>query len=175
MKDVDSPARSRFLKITFWIFPTSGFLAFFVGLNIYGNPLMGLIVGVTIGAIASGIAYFFVEYLGSFGVNLLYGKRKPVYSDYEKFEGDIHQAQHQKSKKEYHKALVRVNEILKKAPDLPEALYLKAQILWEGYHKAIDAKTNLERILVVLPDKNETYHRWAQTLIDEINLEKASS
>ena len=52
--------------------------------------------------------------------------------------------------------------------DLPEALYLKAQILWEGYHKAADSKIILENILEILPDKEDTYHRWAQTLIDDI-------
>lgn len=67
-----------------------------------------------------------------------------------------------------------MNGILKKAPDLPEALYLKEQIIWEGYRKADDAKNILEKVLEVLPDKKETYHRWAQSLIEEISTRNAS-
>ena len=172
MRDIDSALRTRILKILFFTFPPTGFLGFIVCAIIFGNSILGLLVGGLIGILASIIAYIIIENIGSFGVNFLYGKRKPIYSDFEIFEGEIHQAQHHKSKKEYHKALILVNEILKKAPDLPEALYLKSQILWEGYHKAVDAKNTLEKILVELPDKTETYPRWAHTLIDNIDSEK---
>ena len=62
--------------------------------------------------------------------------------------------------------------VLKKAPDLPEALYLKAQIIVEGYHKLDEDRLLLEKILTVLPERGETYHRWAQTMLDDINTEK---
>ena len=171
MKDIDSAARSRFIRVAVWVFPIIGFLGFFVGFNMYGKPGAGLAIGAVVGAVASGITYFIIEMLGSSGINLLYGKRRPVWSEYEKYEGELHQARHQKTQKNYHKALVLVNGILKKAPDLPEALYLKAQILVEGYRKGDEAKILLERILTVLPGRGETYHRWARTLLDEINTE----
>lgn len=171
-KDIDSAARSRFLMIASWTIPPIGILGIMVGTFIYESFRLGLIIGGIAGLLASIIVYFIVEYLGSSTVNLLYGRRRPVWSDFEKYEGQLNQARRHKSQKEYPKALVLVNEILKKAPELPEALYLKAQILWEGYNKAADAKNALERILVVLPDKTETYHVWAQTLIDDINNER---
>ena len=174
VKDIDSAARSRFIRVTVWVFPIIGFLGFFVGFNMYGKPGMGLLIGAVVGAAASCFTYFIIEMLGSSSVNLLYGTRRPVYSDYEKYEGELHQARHQKTQKNYHKALVLVDAILKKAPRLPEALYLKAQIIVEGYQKKEEAKIYLEKVLAVLPDKTETYHRWAQTLLDKINTKTRS-
>jgi tetratricopeptide (TPR) repeat protein len=171
MKDIDSAARSRFIRVAVWVFPIIGFLGFFVGFNMYGKPGVGLAIGVIFGAVASVITFFIIEILGSSSVNILYGRRRPVWTEYEKYEGELHQARHQKTQKNYHKALVLVDAILKKAPDLPEALYLKAQILVEGYRKGDEAKSLLERILTVLPERGETYHRWAQTLLDDINTE----
>jgi hypothetical protein len=167
MKDVDSALRSRFLKIASWVFPSTGFLTFFVGYVKIGFAA-GILIGIISGLLSSVIALVIVEHLGSSSVDLLYGRRKPRYSDYEKFEGALHQARNQKMKKEYHRALVLVNDILKNAPDLPEALYLKAQILWEGYQKAKDSTVILEQVLEILPDQEDTYHRWARTLMDDI-------
>ena len=62
-----------------------------------------------------------------------------------------------------------VDKVLEQAPDLPDALYLKAQILWEGYGDGKAAKEYLQRIVSILPDENETYHRWAVTMAQEIN------
>ena len=169
MQDIDSAARSRFVRVAAWVFPIISFLGFFVGFNMYGHPGLGLAIGVAAGVVASFLTWIIIEVMGSSGVNLLYGKRRPLYSEYEKYEGDLHQARHQKTQKDYHKALVLVNAILKESPDLPEALYLKAQILVEGYRKGGEAKILLERILTVLPGRGETYHRWAQSLLDEIN------
>ena len=174
MRNIDSAARSRFFRVFGWGFPFPAILGFVVGTFIFNSAKLGLLIAIIFGFVVSCISFFIIEYLGSSGVNILYGKRKPIYSDFERFEGDIHQAQVQKSKKEYHKALVLVNGILKDAPDLPEALYLKAQIIWEGYRKADEAKNILEKVLVILPDKQETYHRWAQSLIDEIDSRNTS-
>ena len=173
MKDVDSALRSRFLQIASWVFPSTGFVTFLVGW-VKISFIAGIMIGIITGLLCSVITLVIVEHLGSSSVNLLYGRRKPRYTDYEKHEGDLNQARLQKSKQEYHKALVLVNDILKNAPDLPEALYLKAQILWEGYHKAEDSIIILEKIVDILPDKEDTSHRWAQTLMDEIKEVKIS-
>jgi len=61
-----------------------------------------------------------------------------------------------------------IDDILTKATNLPEALYLKAQILWEGYQDADSSQNCLRKILIVSPDKNDTYHRWALSLLDDI-------
>ncbi len=87
MKDIDSAARSRFIRVIVWVFPIVGFLGFFVGFMMYGKPGMGLLIGAVVGAAASCITYLIIEMLGSSGVNLLYGTRRPVWSEYEKYEG----------------------------------------------------------------------------------------
>jgi tetratricopeptide (TPR) repeat protein len=172
MKDIDSSARSRLIKVAAWVFPIMSFFGYFVGLRMFGKPVTGLAIGAAVGAIATFITWMIIEGLGSSGVNLLYGKRRPVYTEYEKYEGELHQARHQKTLKNYPKALGLVSAILKDSPDLPEALYLKAQILVEGYGKGKEAKYLLEKILAVLPERGETYHRWAQSLLDKIDSEQ---
>ena len=96
----------------------------------YKSPKFGLFVGVLFGLLVSAIIYYIIEYISSLGGSFLYGRRKPIYSDFEKHEGPLNQARHLKVKNEYAKAHNIVNDVLTKAPDLPEALYLKAQILW---------------------------------------------
>ena len=61
-----------------------------------------------------------------------------------------------------------VGEVLVQAPKLPEALYLKAQILWEGYQDASAARELLLEVIDLVPDAQQTYHRWAQSLLQKI-------
>lgn len=172
LKNIDSARRTQFLRVLFWAFPPIFILGLLIGLSIFESLAMGIIIGTTVGLLFNVIIYYTIEYTGSFGVNFLYGKRKSVWSNLEKYEGPLNQARHLKVKNEYASAHNIVNEILSKAPDLPEALYLKAQILWEGYQKSEPSKILLAKILTVVPDKSETYNRWAHTLLDQINREQ---
>jgi hypothetical protein len=140
-----------------------------LGARMFGSLKMGLLLGLIVGAVATVVSHFLIERLSSSGVNLLYGKRKPIYTVTEKFEGPLNQARHLKSKQDYLNAFKITDEVLNKVPKLPEALYLKAQILWEGYHDAAAAREVLEKILELVPDAKETYHRWAQSLLLEIS------
>jgi len=69
-------------------------------------------------------------------------------------------------------ALIHVNAILALEPDFPEALLIKAQILWEGFGNAGAAQAHLEKLMRVNRDKNDRYHRWARNLYDELSLLK---
>jgi len=168
LKDINSAARSQFLKVAAGTSAPICLLTVVVGPLIFGSLKKALLFGGMASILLSVVTYFIIEYMGSFSGNFLYGKREPIYNDFEKFEGPLNQARHLKSKNEYAKAHDIANEILNKAPDLPEALYLYAQILWEGYQDAESSKKYLRKILVILPDKNETYHRWALSLINDI-------
>ena len=101
MKDVDSAARSRFLSVVLRTFAATSLVGFFAGFYVYRDPIAGIIVGVVTGLICGGVAHIIIEYTGSMGVNILYGKLRPIYTTYEKYEGDLNQARHQKTKKEY--------------------------------------------------------------------------
>ena len=168
LKDIDIVARTQFLNIASWTVPPISFIGFMVGWLMYSSGLIGLVIGGLFGLLTSVIIYFIIEYMGSAGGSILHRGRRPIYSDFDKFEGPLNQARHLKNNNDFDKAYNIANEVLYKAPDLPEALYLCAQILWEGYQDAESSKKHLRKILVLLPDKNETYHRWALSLINDI-------
>ncbi len=168
MKDIDSAARSRLIQVAFRVYPPVLIVMMVLGARMLGSLKLGLLLGLTVGAVATVISHLLIERLGSSGVNLLYGKRKPIYTDTEKFEGPLNQARHLKTKQDYINAYKMVDEVLARAPQLPEALYLKAQILWEGYRDAPAARKLLLALLEIVPDEQDTYHRWAKTLLQDM-------
>jgi hypothetical protein len=70
--------------------------------------------------------------------------------------------------KKYDQALKTVNNILKRDPEFTEALFIKAQILWDGFENSAAAKANLKKITEIKIDKDESIHRWASNLYDEL-------
>jgi len=146
-----------------------------LGASVFGSLKIGLMMGLAGGVLVSVISHFIIERLSSSGVNLLYGKRKPIWTQTEKFEGPLNQARHLKSKQDYVHARNMVDDILAQAPKFPDALYLKAQILWEGYRDAPSSRKVLAELLAIVPDKHDTYHRWAQSLLDDIGQQSSSS
>ena len=61
-----------------------------------------------------------------------------------------------------------INEVLAADPNFPEALFVKAQVLWEGYQDAAAAKQCLIHLMKAVPNKEATFHRWAVSLYKEI-------
>ena len=70
----------------------------------------------------------------------------------EQYSADIARARFCKSRKEYSEALNIINEILENIPDFPEALFLKAQILWEGFKNSKETSAALDRVLELVKD-----------------------
>lgn len=90
--------------------------------------------------------------------------------------GEIHlveleKARHSKRKGSCEESLGIINSVLAKAPDLPEALFLKAQVQWEGFGNLSAAKKNLQKVMQIVP-LDDTLHRWASTLYDDIIAEE---
>ena len=56
---------------------------------------------------------------------------------------------------------------LEKDPLFPEALFLKAQILWEGFENSVEAKRSLRDVMRIV-QRDEPLHRWASNLFDRI-------
>lgn len=69
--------------------------------------------------------------------------------------------------KRYDEGLRRINQILLANPDHPEALYLKARIVWQGFQNHGSAVSCLNRILTAA-DRREQYHRWARNFLAEL-------
>ena len=82
----------------------------------------------------------------------------------------MQQARYQKMQKEYGIALRKVNEILEMDPEFPEALFLKAQILWEGFRNSDAAVPYLEKIQMVVREEQSAVRRWACSLLEDIKI-----
>jgi hypothetical protein len=168
LKDVDMVKRTLILKNFLRIFP---FVA------ILGLALGG-ILGIFIALVVSVVAAIFAEMLSGFiggSANLLYGVGKSTLTIREQLSGTMSIARNHKMNKRFDKAFLLVEEILNKDPEYSEALLLKAQILWEGFEDADEAKGCLERIMVQEKTGNDPIYRWASTLYKEMEEPEDSS
>ena len=107
--------------------------------------------------------------IGATSINLLCGMGRRDRSLREQFAGTLNHVRYHKMCKDFPQALVTVEGVLAGDPGFPEALLLKAQILWEGLGDAVGAKQCLIEILKVEPDKKSPFHRWALVLYKEIS------
>lgn len=122
----------------------------------------------TLCAVPISIIYAFaVEKLGSGLSNFLLGWGSGRTNLSEQFSADLAKARYSKGTKQFREALLLVNEILEKHPDFPEALFLKAKIVWEGYDNKELTLRNLDRVMELVPDK-EPIHRWALNYYHEV-------
>ncbi|MGX9728440.1 MAG: hypothetical protein ACTFAK_14325 [Candidatus Electronema sp. VV] len=82
--------------------------------------------------------------------------------------GELIKARLLKASYRFSEALTAVNGTLRKLADHPEALFLKAQILWEGFGRHAEAKACLKKVVSMKAMKNETFRHWSQNLLEEI-------
>lgn len=82
--------------------------------------------------------------------------------------GELIKARLMKASGRFDEALAAVDGTLAKQPDLPEALFLKAQILVEGHSNYTAAAACLKQVIQMGPLKDETLRRWSQSLLEEI-------
>ena len=82
--------------------------------------------------------------------------------------GELIKARLLKASDRFDEALAAVNSTLCRQPDHPEALFLKAQILWEGFANYTAATACLKKVVQMKPMQDETIRRWSQTLLKEI-------
>ena len=73
LKNIDSPARSRFLKVTSYTVPPLFILGVVMGVKIFWSFKLGLILGGTAGILVAVVCHVIIERLGSFGGNIIYG------------------------------------------------------------------------------------------------------
>ena len=72
-----------------------------------------------------------------------------------------------KAKRNFDKALTLVNDVLDQDPNIPEALYLKAHVLWEGFKNPWGAESCFRRVLELTED-GELVHCWASSCLSRI-------
>ena len=88
-------------------------------------------------------------------------------SSTERYAANLDRARFFKRSGQHEKALAAVDEYLEKAAPAPEALFLKARILWDGYRDAAAARHCLQRILNTSADPDD-WCRWSKELLAEI-------
>jgi tetratricopeptide (TPR) repeat protein len=96
-------------------------------------------------------------------------------SVHDQLAGELVKARLMKASKRFDEALEVINKTLDRLPDYPEALLLKAQILWEGYSDYPAAKACLQHVLQMEKMRNEkdkTVRRWCANLLKEMLEEK---
>ena len=69
---------------------------------------------------------------------------------------------------EFSKALAKIDKLLEENPEFTDALYLKAEILLEGYSNQKGARKCLREVLR-LTDQDEVVHQWAFTKLIELS------
>ncbi len=80
----------------------------------------------------------------------------------------LEKAVYEKEDRRYLEALQVVDEVLKDDPNIPEATFIKAAILWEGFKDPYTAKLGLQRVKELVPKKNDRLNHMASELIEEI-------
>jgi len=85
----------------------------------------------------------------------------------ETLAADLEKARYSKREGRFQEALTIIDVVLDKDQNFPDALFLKAQILWEGFGNAGVTKECLKKVMQLVP-KDETLHRWALSYYDEV-------
>jgi hypothetical protein len=161
LPDKDSFDSVLFLKSFFWIFFASGVLGFFL----FGKN--GVLAAFVFSIVASMIAVSAADDVGGMAA-ALYTGHSPARNLRAQLVADLDGARNHKRHRRFVDALSAVNKILAQDPDFPDALFLKAQILSEGFEDVEGAKKCLTRVMEVVKDNQETMYRWASTFHDEL-------
>lgn len=128
--------------------------------------LFGLIaITIALNLIPTILVLWFSNKVGDVSAILFKGSGRSTIRD--QYCGNISQARYLKTRHEYKEALELIEQYLDKDPDFAEALYLKAQILLDGFNDYIGAKLCTNKILKIT-DNTCTWHQWALNLQKDI-------
>ena len=164
LKDVDSGSQVSFLKAFAWAFPFLSVPGYFL----QGWP--GVALAVPVAAGLSVLVQLAAELSASICVDLLFfGTGKNTISLRERLSGTVSQARYCRMRREYGRSLELVGEVLRQDPGFAEVLFLKGQVLWEGFGLGAEAQKCLARVRVIEADPRATLHRWSRTLSAEID------
>jgi hypothetical protein len=104
---------------------------------------------------------------GSLGSFLSFRWGRTTISPRQRLAGKLDKSRYLKTQGAFTRALEIVNDVLGEDPDFPDALFLKAQILREGFDNLGAAKGCLKKIME-LTGPEETIHRWARNYYQEV-------
>ncbi len=154
-KEFDSAQRIRLLMI-FLTFTFTAYL--FVG---------SYVISSLIAMPPTILSLFLIEKLGSIIGNLLSGWTSGTHDPKGAVVADLEKVRAYRRKGEFEEALSTIDRVITTMPNLPDALYLKAQVLCEGFKKHSEAKKFLGKAMA-LTSNDETIHQWASSYYDDI-------
>ena len=109
-----------------------------------------------------------VNRIGERSVSGLYGLNRTHRTPQERFASELDKIRFHKRKGDFDRALSLVNSALEKEEEFPEALYLKARILWEGYGNRSAAVSYLEKAMQLV-GVGEPLHHWASGYLSDMD------
>jgi len=159
------PRINRLLKLFTRLFPIFLLLSVVVGLTI--DKKIIIVLSLPFSIIISIFALFITEILGNISGSLYWPSKKVNHR--QQLSADLAKAKFSKGNGRFKDALSIINEVLDKDPDFPDALYLKGQVLWEGFENSVESKKLFSRVMQLLSTEEELY-RWSSYYIDKISL-----
>ncbi|MBW2060723.1 MAG: tetratricopeptide repeat protein [Deltaproteobacteria bacterium] len=138
----------------------------FIFLSLVSYPIFAILYVLCASGILIAALSLSGKISGSF-IDGILGASRRKRSFREQLSGDLERTKECKRKEDFGQALCMINEYLDQDPDYPEALYLKAQILSEGFGRFAEARRYLKQIIQMIPD-DQTFHRWALSYYDEV-------
>jgi len=170
-KDVDAAGMALNLRNAIWALPYLIVMGLIWGYLAGGSSgaVVGLLAAILVSAMIGSATSILSDVLGEGAVNTLYGLGRKTMGLRERLAGDLNVVRYHKLCNRFDQALLALEEVLAKEPDFPEALFLKAQILWEGFDDREGAKNSLVKIIKVAPDEKAVFRRWALNFYRELS------
>jgi tetratricopeptide (TPR) repeat protein len=134
-------------------------------------PLLALFFIVAFGGIYIILRYFLPRASQAFLLNFLSDGRS-LRSLREQLSGDIQKARELKRQGQYDQALKLISTYLESDPEYPEAYFLRAQILYEGFRDFNAAEADLIHVAKMKPT-DKTIKRWALAYYADIKADRS--
>ena len=168
-KDRDLAAMFGFLRISGLTVPFLSVVGGYIGYTHYG--VSGALVGVLLaggGGILVSLAISLVlDSVGDVG-GILFGRRRAIWTTREQVQGLMSQTRFNLKRQNFEAAFGYINQVLEKDPHYPDALFLKAQLLWDGFEDRDSAKLFLKKIMSLAEADSEIRSR-ASSLYTELS------
>ena len=170
-KDMDSADMIFNLRNAIWALPYLVVMGFIWGYLAGGSfgAVMGLVAAILVSLVIGSATSILSGITGGRAVNNACGLDRKTAGLRNRLAADLNVVRYHKLCNRFDQALLALEAVLAKAPDFPEALFLKAQILWEGFEDREGAKNSLIRILKVAPDEKAVFRHWALNFYRELS------
>ena len=126
------------------------------------NGMKGLAIAFAIAIPISGLTMVISDKCGDLSGRLFLGP-KSNRSVRERLSGDLSRARVQKMNGNYEKTISMIDNVLDQVPDFNEALFIKAQILMDGFKDTKVAKECISKILETESECSSLY-RWVSNV-----------